>query len=131
MKVLHEHGLSNQFDPESRAGPREGAGEALTGGNSGPPLNSESIFVCVATWSCPERRPAVGCCGGVGRLAPSAGSVVLATSTRIDMIGDTPQESQPELHRGNHANHLDQLEMDVLATAARDIGLDHTVVRSR
>ena len=52
MKEPHEEGLANQFDPESCASPREGAGEALTGGSSGQPLSSEIIILCVPTSSC-------------------------------------------------------------------------------
>ena len=41
MEVPHGEGLANHADPESCAGPREGAGEALTGAHAGQVLNRE------------------------------------------------------------------------------------------
>ena len=52
MKEPYKQGIANQFGPESCASPREGAGEALTGGSSGQPLSSEINIVCVPTLSC-------------------------------------------------------------------------------
>ena len=55
MQEPHEVGLANQFDPESCAGFRKEAGEALTGGSPGQPLSSE-----ISTW----RVPTPSCQGG-------------------------------------------------------------------
>ncbi len=52
MQEPHKQGRAYQFGPESCAGSREGAGEALTGGSSGQPLSSEIIHLCVPTSSC-------------------------------------------------------------------------------
>ena len=52
MKEPYKQGRAYQFGPESCAGPREGAGEALTGGSSGQPLSSEIITLRVPTLSC-------------------------------------------------------------------------------
>ena len=52
MQEPYKQGRAYQFGPESCAGPREGAGEALTGGSSGQPLSSEINIVCVPTLSC-------------------------------------------------------------------------------
>ena len=52
MQEPYKQGRAYQFGPESCAGPREGAGEALTGGSSGQPLSSEIITLCVPTLSC-------------------------------------------------------------------------------
>lgn len=51
MKEPHEQGRAYQFGPESCAGFREEAGEALTGGSPGQPLNSEITSMCVPTLS--------------------------------------------------------------------------------
>ena len=52
MQEPYKQGRAYQFGPESCAGPREGAGEALTGRSSGQPLSSEIIILCVPTSSC-------------------------------------------------------------------------------
>ena len=52
MKEPYKQGIANQFGPESCASPREGAGEALTGGSSGQPLSSEINLVSVPTQFC-------------------------------------------------------------------------------
>ena len=52
MQKPYKQGRAYQFGPESCAGPREGAGEALTGGSSGQPLSSEIITLRVPTLSC-------------------------------------------------------------------------------
>ncbi len=41
MQEPHKKGLANHLDPESCAGGREAAGEALTGAHAGQPLSSE------------------------------------------------------------------------------------------
>ena len=51
MQEPYEQGRAYQFGPESCAGPREGAGEALTGGSPGQPLSSENIILRVPTLS--------------------------------------------------------------------------------
>ena len=51
MKEPHEQGRAYQFGPESCAGFREEAGEALTGGSPGQPLSSETIKLRVPTLS--------------------------------------------------------------------------------
>ena len=53
MQEPYKQGRAYQFGPESCAGPREGVGEALTGGRSGQPLSFENIIECVPTWSRP------------------------------------------------------------------------------
>ncbi len=53
MKEPHKQGLANQLDPESCAGGREVAGEALTGAHAGQPWSSEITSIGVPT-SCYE-----------------------------------------------------------------------------
>src|SRR5438552_9626431 len=53
MKEPHKKGLANHLDPESCAGGREVAGEALTGAHAGQPLSSEITSTGVPT-SCYE-----------------------------------------------------------------------------
>ncbi len=44
MKESHAEGLASHGDPESCAGSREGAGEALTGAHTGRVLSRENRF---------------------------------------------------------------------------------------
>lgn len=44
MKVPYDEGLASHIDPESCAGDREGAGEALTGESAGRALSRESGY---------------------------------------------------------------------------------------
>jgi RNA-directed DNA polymerase len=44
MKVPHDEGPASHIGPESCAGDRKGAGEALTGGSAGRALSRESRF---------------------------------------------------------------------------------------
>ena len=44
MKVPYDEGLASHIGPESCAGDREGAGEALTGESAGRALSRESEF---------------------------------------------------------------------------------------
>ena len=53
MKEPYKQGVANQLDPESCAGGREVAGEALTGAHAGQPLSSEITLIGVPT-SSPE-----------------------------------------------------------------------------
>jgi len=47
MQEPHEEGLANHLGPESCAGSREAAREALTGEDAGQPLSSEiTILGC-------------------------------------------------------------------------------------
>jgi hypothetical protein len=45
VQVSHSEGLANHTDPESCAGIREEAGEALTGERIGQPSSRESLIV--------------------------------------------------------------------------------------
>ncbi len=45
MKEPYKQGVANQLDPESCAGGREVAGEALTGAHAGQPLSSEITLI--------------------------------------------------------------------------------------
>ncbi len=45
VKVHGDEGLANHIGPESCVGPREGAGEALTGERTGQPLSREIAFI--------------------------------------------------------------------------------------
>ncbi len=47
MKEPHREGVAIHSDPESCAGSREGAGEALTGAHAGRALSSE---ICLSPW---------------------------------------------------------------------------------
>ena len=49
MQEPHKKGLANHLDPESCAGDREVAGEALTGAHVGQPLSSEITSIGVPT----------------------------------------------------------------------------------
>ena len=49
MQVHYDEGIANRIGPESCAGTREGAGEALTGVCIGQPLNRESDLFRVPT----------------------------------------------------------------------------------
>ena len=49
MKEPHKKGLATHLDPESCAGGREAAGEALTGAHTGQPLSSEITLIGVPT----------------------------------------------------------------------------------
>ena len=49
MQEPHKKGLANHLDPESCAGDREVAGEALTGAHAGQPLSSEITLSGVPT----------------------------------------------------------------------------------
>ncbi len=49
MQEPRKKGLANQFDPESCAGDREVAGDALTGAHVGQPLSSEITSIGVPT----------------------------------------------------------------------------------
>ena len=44
MEVHYDEGIASHIGPESCAGVREGAGEALTGEHTGQPLSRESSF---------------------------------------------------------------------------------------
>ena len=52
MQEPHKKGLANRLDPESCAGDRKVAGEALTGAHTGQPLSSEIILIGVPTLCC-------------------------------------------------------------------------------
>src|SRR5437764_15009722 len=52
MQEPHKKGLANHLDPESCAGGREVAGEALTGAHTGQPLSSEITLIGVPTQCC-------------------------------------------------------------------------------
>ena len=45
MQVSHSEGVANHTGPESCAGIREDAGEALTGERIGQPLSRERLFI--------------------------------------------------------------------------------------
>ena len=47
MKEPHREGVAIHSDPESCAGSRKGAGEALTGAHAGRALSSE---ICLSSW---------------------------------------------------------------------------------
>src|SRR5271157_6229170 len=49
MKEPHKEGVANHLDPQSCAGGREAAGEALTGAHAGQPLSSEITLSGVPT----------------------------------------------------------------------------------
>jgi RNA-directed DNA polymerase len=49
MREPYEEGIANRLDPESCAGGREVAGEALTGAHTGQPLSSEITLIGVPT----------------------------------------------------------------------------------
>ena len=49
MQEPYKEGLANHVDPESCAGGREAAGEALTGAHTGQPSSSEITFIGVPT----------------------------------------------------------------------------------
>ncbi len=48
MQEPYKKGIANRLDPESCAGDREVAGEALTGVHTGQPLSSEIILLTAA-----------------------------------------------------------------------------------
>jgi hypothetical protein len=49
MQEPYKEGLANHLDPESCAGGRKAAGEALTGAHAGQPLSSEITLTGVPT----------------------------------------------------------------------------------
>jgi hypothetical protein len=51
VKVHRDEDIANRIDPESCAGTREGAGEALTGECVGQPLSRESLSIRMPTLS--------------------------------------------------------------------------------
>ena len=51
MQVHRDEDVASRIGPESRAGPREGVGEALTGERAGQPLSRESNTIRAPTLS--------------------------------------------------------------------------------
>ena len=87
MKEPHKKGLANHLDPESCAGGRKAAGEALTGAHTGQPLSSEITFIGVPTL----------CCEGEGQMRdddncePSGNA---AESQTLSMCGNSMRENR-------------------------------------
>jgi|HubBroStandDraft_1064217.scaffolds.fasta_scaffold75711_2 RNA-directed DNA polymerase len=82
MQVPHKKGLANRLDPESCAGGREVAGEALTGAHTGQPLSSEITLIGVPTQ----------CCEGEGHMQDGARrepSGNAAESQTLSMCGNS------------------------------------------
>jgi RNA-directed DNA polymerase len=87
MKEPHKKGLAIHLDPESCAGGRKVAGEALTGAHTGQPLSSEITLIGVPT----------SCCEGEGhrqdgaRREPSGHA---AESETLSTCGNSMRENR-------------------------------------
>ncbi len=87
MQEPYKKGIANRLDPESCAGDREVAGEALTGVHTGQPLSSEIILIGVPTL----------CCEGEGHMQdgdmrePSGNA---AESQTLSMCGNSLRENR-------------------------------------
>src|SRR5713101_4285756 len=87
MQEPHKKGLANRLDPESCAGDRKVAGEALTGAHTGQPLSSEITLIGVPTL----------CCEGEGHMQdgvirePSGNA---AESQTLSMCGNSLRENR-------------------------------------
>jgi hypothetical protein len=68
MKEPYAEGLATHGAPESCAGSRKGAGEALTGAQAGRVLSRENTltFGVPTVWTCRKATP-VGCLAEEGR----------------------------------------------------------------
>ncbi len=87
MQEPHKQGLANQLDPESCAGGREDAGEALTGAHAGQPLSSEITSTGVPTsWNEGEGNMLDGV-----RREPFGGA---AESETLSMRGSSMRENR-------------------------------------
>jgi hypothetical protein len=87
MQESHKQGVAHQLDPQSCAGGRKVAGEALAGAHAGQPLSSEITLIGVPTL----------CCEGEGHTAtgvkrePGADA---AESQTLSMRGNSMRENR-------------------------------------
>jgi len=87
MKEPHKKGLAIHLDPESCAGGRKVAGEALTGAHTGQPLSSEITLIGVPT----------PCCEGEGHMQDDVQrepSCNAAESETLSMCGNSMRENR-------------------------------------
>src|SRR5438094_741541 len=91
MQQPYKKGVASHLGPESYADRRKAAGEALTGGHAGQPLNSE--ITTSACRPCPDKGKATS------QTTPSKPSADAAESETLSMRGSSMRENReaPEI----------------------------------